>query len=204
MKNPGLLAACTVAWMFVGCTTSMRPVAYRASGTAPKFVEFRSGGYAGRTRFVTDGTHASYEHYKWKQGSSDGSGYVLDYQVQCLVTADEWDQFWRAVDKLNPSRWRSSYSQFDVSPSTHGEQVIVTDTENWSLTISTPQGSRKIKGDGAYPAAGHPEHVAGPTLKKAANRDVLRKLEAAFKELVGLPQNFLTLADPCRRMSRQS
>ena len=80
------------------------------------------------------------------------------------------------------ARWRSSYGQFDVPVGPGGGRIFITDLSAWTLTITTPQGSRTVEGDGAYPVAGHPERVA---LEHAT--DARGPLEAALRELVGQP-----------------
>ena len=191
MMREWLLAGCL---LLTGCAaTSQEPAALRPDAVHPRVVElsFANGLAAVSYYYGADGVTAWQESHE-PENLHDATTPQVIKRTTRTPSVQQWERFWRALDRMHVERWRSVYLSSDDP-----DGMTLTDATYWRLMVATPPRTFRSGGD-AYPYNGRPKRTIALIGSAGADRpskyslpqdNMIAQLEQAFDHLLQEPPN---------------
>lgn len=124
---------------------------YTSSGKTPVIAFAYGGAWGPQLSYAVNGEQAYREVCRPKTNSRTHiTSYPIAQQQEVTPTTEQWQVFWKRIEPLRLSDWRSTYNSKDI-----GGQVC--DGTQWHLQYSVHGLEQTSSGDNGYPIVGRPK-----------------------------------------------
>ena len=169
-----------VALALGGCAEQVQTDPPVARTERPRVVElYRVGMIESRVHFIADGKTVVREEYP---PEAQGYSGVLASRAWRRPIPEQWEEFWKVVDRLQMPAWKPEYDQGDLPAGPGGDHLYISDGTYWRTRIFLSGHWRESKGFNAFPTIGQPVRATGDFRTGSSNG--VAALEEVFEQLL--------------------